>query len=104
MKINIRNQFVIALVLVLVLVGLLGWISVSQASLLDNNSSILYDQNLLSMIHLADLGRLARSALPNGADPLVQAAHPHGERNESKNEQCFADVQGATPQRRSTSG
>jgi methyl-accepting chemotaxis protein len=58
MKLSIRNQLLLAFAVSLVLTVAVAWVGISQAGALNDRASQLYDENVLSVSHIADLSRL----------------------------------------------
>src|SRR5882762_7354166 len=59
MQLSIRNQLLLAFAVTLLLTVAVSWVGISQASALNDRAALLYDENLLSSSHIADLGRFA---------------------------------------------
>ena len=58
MKISIRTQLLIGFVVILALTVVVSWVGISQASVLNDRSTLLYDQNLVSAGVVADLAQV----------------------------------------------
>src|SRR6185312_610173 len=58
MRLSIRNQLLLAFAATLVLTAAVAWVGISQAGALNDRASLLYDENLLSVSHIADMSRL----------------------------------------------
>ena len=58
MKLSIRNQLLLAFAVTLLLTVAVSWVGISQAGVLNARAGLMYDQNLLSVSHIADLSRL----------------------------------------------
>src|SRR5678816_2172471 len=59
MKLNIRNQLLLAFGIVLVLAALIGWVGINQAGQINARSEALYSDELINTGHVAELGQLA---------------------------------------------
>ena len=73
MKLSIRTQLLIGFAATLLLTVVVSWVGISQASVLDQRSSLLYDQNLLSISHIAELGRLTMQARGSELEHVLAA-------------------------------
>jgi methyl-accepting chemotaxis protein len=62
MKLSIRNQLLLAFAVTLLLTVAVSWVGISQAGVLNDRASLMYDQDLVSTGHISDLGRLTLQA------------------------------------------
>ena len=87
MKISIRNQLLLAFAATLLLTVAVSWVGISQAGALNDRAAELYDQNLLSVSHIADLGRLTMQARAAELEHVLSAdaAGKAGFQNEINN-------------------
>src|SRR5437870_1720593 len=74
MKLSIRTQLLLGFAGTLVLTVVVGVVGISQASVLDGRSSLLYDQNLVSTRHIAELGRLTMQDPGSELEHVLAAA------------------------------
>ena len=58
MRLSIRTKLLLGFAATLVLTAVVSWVGISQASVLNDRSSLMYDQNLVSSGHIAALNQL----------------------------------------------
>src|SRR5258708_22401717 len=69
MKLNLLGKLLLAFAIVLAFLVVVGGVGLYQASVLTDRSSLMYDIDLVSSGHIAELGRLAMQ------DRVVELEH-----------------------------
>src|SRR5438132_1457391 len=59
MKLNIRNQLLLAFGVLLLLAALIGWVGINQAGQINQRALELYSDDLVNTGSVAELGQLA---------------------------------------------
>ena len=76
MKLRIRSQLLLGFGTMLVLVAVVSAVGISQAGALNDRGSLLYDQNLVSSGHIAELGRLTMQDRASELEHVLASAAP----------------------------